>query len=128
MDVWDDDPEVNGDDLIDQFIIPILVTVSGLNDSESKTLNGVQGIGELTIAYYNFTTDQLVPSSCTSADILTTTITSSSSKNCIYTVYIHVPYRYVYIYDYKTYLLLGDSNFFVCRYSLHIVIKCILFF
>ena len=60
VDVWDDDPEFNGDDLIDKFTIPILDMVSALNESESKTLNGEKGNGQLTIAYYNFTTDQLL--------------------------------------------------------------------
>ena len=82
VDVWDDDNVINGDDLIDQFIIPILDTVPGLNESESKTLIGVKGIGELTIAYYNFTIDQLL-STCSIAVITTKSITTSQSKNSI---------------------------------------------
>ena len=90
MDVWDDDTQYddnNDDDLIDQIIIPILDTVSGLNKSESKTLIGVKGIGNLTIACYNFTIDQLVPT-CSVTDILTTTITTSLSKNSIPCMYM----------------------------------------
>ena len=87
MEVWDDDPEVNGDDLIDRYNITILDTLFTVNGFEPMVIKGVKGIGNLTIAFYNFTTDQLVPSFCSSADILTTTITSSSSKNSIYTIY-----------------------------------------
>ena len=82
MDVWDYDTAVNSDDLIDQFIIPILDTVSGLYKSVTKNLTGAKGIGNLTIAYYNFTIDQLVPT-CSIADLLTTSITTSQSKNSI---------------------------------------------
>ena len=82
VEVQDDDTEFknNEDDLIDQFIIPILDTVSGLDKSGTKILIGVKEIGELTITYYNFTIDQLL-STCSVADILTTSITSSPSKN-----------------------------------------------
>ena len=84
MEVWDDDPGWNGDDLIDHFIITILDKVSAVNESEPITIHGGRGIGELTITYYNFTTDQLFPS-CSSGDIPTATITSSPSKS-----YTHV--------------------------------------
>ena len=95
VDVWDDDSELNNtDDLIDQFIIPILDTVSGLYKSESKTLIGIKGIGKLTIAYYNFTIHQKVPSYCSSADIPIITNPKSTSKTSIY--------------------LLGDSNILCC--------------
>ena len=84
MDVWDDDTahDNNDDDFIDQFIIPILDTASGSYKSDSNTFTGVKGIGNLTIAYYNFTIDQLL-STCSVADITTTSITTSQSKNSI---------------------------------------------
>ena len=85
VNVWDDDAiynDNNDDDLIDQFIIPILDTVSDLYKFDSKNFTGVKGIGKLTIAYYNFTIDQLVPT-CSSVDVLTTTSTTSLSKNSI---------------------------------------------
>ena len=75
MEVWDDEPD-NSADLIDRFIITILDTVLAVNESEPMIIEGSNRIGNLEIAYNNFTTDQLFPS-CSSADIPTTTITSS---------------------------------------------------
>ena len=86
VEVWDDDPEENGDDLIDQFIITILDTVFAVNESEPIIIEGGKGTGYLTIVYCNLTTDQLVPS-CSSTDVPTTAITSSSSKNIL--LYMH---------------------------------------
>ena len=84
MEVWDDEPD-NSADIIDRFIIAIPGTVSAVNESEPMIIEGVNGIGKLTIAYYNFTTDDQLHAgpSCSSSDILTTTITSSTSKNSI---------------------------------------------
>ena len=85
MEVWDDEPDKN-DDLIDQFTIAILDIVSAVNEFEPTIIEGVNRIGNLTIAYYNFTNDVLFPS-CSSADIPTTTITSLPS---IRKSYVHV--------------------------------------
>ena len=84
MEVWDKDSNINGDDLIDRFIITMADTVLPVmnDDSGQMTVKGVNGTGELTISYYNFTTDQLIPSHC-SADIITTNITIIPSKNSL---------------------------------------------
>ena len=87
MEVWDDEPD-NSANLIDRFIIAILDTVLAVNESEPIIIEGVNSIGSLKIAFYNFTNDQLFPS-CSSAGIPTTTITSSPS---IYKSYMHVYY------------------------------------
>ena len=84
MEVWDDDSEEDGDDLIDQFIITILDTIPAVNESEPMILKGVNEIGTLTLAYCSFTTDQLFPS-CSSADIPTMFI-SSPNKSYMYIV------------------------------------------
>ena len=82
MEIWDDDPQTNGDDLIDQYNIPILDMISTVHESEPTVIQGVKEIGKLTIAYYSLTTDQLVPSSCSSANSSTTTTTSKNSCDC----------------------------------------------
>ena len=88
MEVWDKDTNID-DDLIDRFIITMADTVLPVmnDDSGQMTVTGVKGIGSLTISYYNFTTDQIVPSS---ADIFTTTITITPSKTCGCRTYVHV--------------------------------------
>ena len=81
MEVWDDDTDKNGHDLIDQFMITIPdITMSAMHGSDPMTIEGDKGIGKVTITYHNFTTDQLVPS-CSSTDATTTTITITPSKN-----------------------------------------------
>ena len=62
MEVWDDEPD-NDADLINRFIIAILGTVLAVNESEPTIIEGVNGIGNLTIAYYNFTTIAITSSS-----------------------------------------------------------------
>ena len=82
MEVRDDDPEEDGDDLIDQFIITILDIVSDVNESEPMIIEGEKEFGLIIIAYYNFTTDQRF-NSCSSevTGISRAIITSSPSKS-----------------------------------------------
>ena len=97
MEVWDDEPDKKVD-LNDHFMIAILDTVSAVNESEPMIIEGVNSIGNLKIAYYNFTTDDqlhVVPS-FSSADICTTTITSSPSIRKTYILYMFIVFAWVY--------------------------------
>ena len=80
MEVWEDDPEVDGDDLMDNFTIAMLSSVFDSNQSNPLTIEGMKGIGELTLAFYNLTTN---PTSCSAQDnpTLSTTCTCSSSMS-----------------------------------------------
>ena len=53
MEVWDDDPEEGGDDLIDNFTIQLMSSLFDADQSNSQTFNGTEGIGYLTLAFYN---------------------------------------------------------------------------
>ena len=68
VDVWDAaDEGSNTDHLIDRFTIAIPLTVSNsVDESNSLTIQGQHGIGNLTLAYFNLTTDPIT--SCSSAD------------------------------------------------------------
>ena len=75
VDVWDDPADESGMDihLIDNFTIAIPGTVSNCIDwSNSLTVQGQLGIGKLTLAYFNLTTDPIT--SCSSADVPTSKI------------------------------------------------------
>ena len=75
VDVWDDPADEGGNDfhLIDQFTIAIPETVSSCDDqSNSLTVHGQNGVGNLTLAYFNLTTDTIT--SCSSADVPTSKI------------------------------------------------------
>ena len=107
MEVWDDEPD-NSANIIDRFVIAILGTVSAVNESGPTIIEGVNKIGNLTIAYYNSTTDdqlRVVPS-CSSAEISTTTITSSTSKN-------------------NTQFITCDCYIYVWLQNLHVQVPCI---
>ena len=71
MNVWDSGADTGGEDhLIDRFKIAIPGTVSNsVNQSNSLTVQGQHGIGNLTLAYFNLTTDPIT--SCSSADVST---------------------------------------------------------
>ena len=73
VEVWDS-PADEGDinvHLIDNFTIAIPGTVSYCDDQpNSLTVQGQHGIGNLTVAYFNLTTDRIA--SCISADDVST--------------------------------------------------------
>ena len=70
LSVWDDDTEENGDDLIDSFTIPILSSFLDSPESKLQTFNGTEGIVNLTLEFYNLTSN---PSSCSAEDNPTVT-------------------------------------------------------
>ena len=70
MDVWDSGVSGGDDHLMDKFTIAIPGTVSNcVDESNSLTVQGQHGIGNLTLAYFNLTTDPIT--SCSSADVST---------------------------------------------------------
>ena len=112
MEFWDDEPD-NRADIIDRFIIAIPGTVSSVNEFEPMIIEGVNGIGNLRIAYYNFTTDDqlhVVPS-CSSSAISTTANTSSTSKNNIQYIICDC-----YTLVYKTYMCMYHVLYVICIY------------
>ena len=75
VDVWDDPADEGGGDIhfIDRFTITIPKTVTScVDESDSLTVQGQHGIGNLTLAYFNLTTHPIT--SCTSADVPTSKI------------------------------------------------------
>ena len=65
--------EPGPDHFTDNFTIAIPGTVSNCVDEyNSLTVQGQHGVGNLTIAYFNLTTDPI--SSCSSADVATSKI------------------------------------------------------
>ena len=79
VDVWDDPADEGGGNahLIDNFKIAIPGTVSNcVDESNSLTVQGQHGIGNLTLAYFNLTTDPIT--SCSSADVSTFSTCTSS--------------------------------------------------
>ena len=75
VDVWDSPEDEPEDDIhsIDQFTIANPRTVSNcFDESNSLTVQGQHGIGNLTLAYFNLTTDPIP--SCSSADTLTSKV------------------------------------------------------
>ena len=74
MEVWDDDGNTGGDDLIDNFTIRLMSSLFDGNQSNSRTtVSGIEGIGYLTLAFYNLNFN---PISCNVGD---TTIISTNS-------------------------------------------------
>ena len=71
MDVWDSAADTGGDEhFIDNFTITIPSKVSiYVDESNLLTVQGQLGIGNLTLAYFNLTTDPIT--SCSSADVST---------------------------------------------------------
>ena len=53
--MWDDDIEVNGDDLMDNFTIPNLASLFDFNQSNLLTVNRTEGISTVTLEFYNLT-------------------------------------------------------------------------
>ena len=69
--------ESGTDRLMDRFTTAIPATVSSyFNKSNSLTVQGQHGIGNLTLAYFNLTTDPIT--SCSSADVSTFSTCTSS--------------------------------------------------
>ena len=97
MDVWDGAGKGGDIHLIDNFTITIPWTVSnGVDESNLLTVEGQLGIGILTLAYFNLTTDPIT--SCSSADVSTFSAGTQSYYGKIFikgelqrqTVYTHV--------------------------------------
>ena len=66
LEAWEDDSAVGGDDIddfIDNFMIPMPGTLSPFRQTYALTVEGVNGIANLTLTYHNLTTD---PSPCNS--------------------------------------------------------------
>ena len=64
--VMDDDPDC-GHDLIDSFTIALASSVFDYNQYNPITIDGMKGIGNLTLAFLNLTTN---PSLCRARDYL----------------------------------------------------------
>ena len=77
MDVWDSAEASGGDDhLIDNFTIAIPGKLSNcVDESNSLTVQGQLGIGNLTLACFYLTSDPIT--SCSSADVSTFSTESS---------------------------------------------------
>ena len=66
VEVWDDDDDlVSQDDMIDIFTFPLSNPLDKFNLSKTLTLQGLRGIGKLTLSYGNMTT---FPIPCNSMD------------------------------------------------------------
>ena len=80
MNVWDSAGFSGGDDhLIDNFTITTPGEVSNFVDqSHSLTVQGQHGIGNLTLAFFNISTDPVTL--CNSADV--STFSTSSQSDC----------------------------------------------
>ena len=63
--MWEDDPEVGGDDLIDNFIIANLSSLFDFNQFHSLAVIGMYGIGKITLAFSYLTTN---PTTCNTED------------------------------------------------------------
>ena len=84
MDAWDSVAK-EGEDvhLIDQFKITIPGTESNcVDESNSLTVQGLHGIGMLTLAYFNLTTDPTT--SCSSANVSTFSTSSPITDSKVY--------------------------------------------
>ena len=86
VDVWDSPADEDGINihLIDKFTIAIPQAVSNcVDESNSLTVHGQLGIGNLTLAFFNLTTNPIT--SCSSADVPTfsTSSQSDNGKSCI---------------------------------------------
>ena len=84
MAVRDSGADSGGDDhLIDNFTIAIPGKLSNcVDESNSLTVQGQHGIGNLTLAYFNLTTDPIT--SCSSADVSTFSTKSPNATSKIY--------------------------------------------
>ena len=71
--MWENDDD-NDDDLMDKFTVEMLSSVFDSNRSNPLTIEGMEGIGELTLAFYSLTTN---PTSCNAKD--NPTLSSKSS-------------------------------------------------
>ena len=82
--MWDSAADAgSGDHLIDHFKITIPGEVSYCVDkSNSLTVEGQHGIGRVTLAYFNLTTDSIT--SCSSADVSTFGTSSQSDEGNIF--------------------------------------------
>ena len=58
VEVWDDDYNENPNELIDNFTIPLSVSLDKFNLSHSLTVQGK--VGNLTLNYGNLTTDPIM--------------------------------------------------------------------
>ena len=77
MDVLDGAAAGSDGHLMDKFTVAVPGTVSNcVDESNSLTVQGQHGIGNLTLAYFNLTTDPIT--SCSSADVPTFSATSLS--------------------------------------------------
>ena len=63
--MWEDDHHSGGDDFMDNFTIANLGSLFDFNQSNSLTVNGMEGIGQITLAFYNLTTH---PTTCNTED------------------------------------------------------------
>ena len=63
LEAWEDNPEKDGDDWIDNITIPKPGTIKTFSESYSLTIEGVNRIASLTLTYHNLTTD---PTPCSS--------------------------------------------------------------
>ena len=81
--MWDGADEGGDFHLIDKFKIPISGTVSNcVDESNSLTVQGHHRIGNLTLAYFNLTTDPIT--SCKSGDVSTFNTNSPITDSKIY--------------------------------------------
>ena len=74
VEVWDDDPPAGGDDVINNFTVAKLGSLFDFDQPNSLTVNGTVGIGKITLAFHNLTTN---PRTCSAEDNL---IISSNSS------------------------------------------------
>ena len=63
--MWDDDPQINGDDFMDNFTIANLSSLFDFSQSNSLNVDGMEGIGNIRLAFYNLTTN---PTTCNTGD------------------------------------------------------------
>ena len=104
MDVWDSGEDQGGVDLlIDRFTIIIPVTVSnGADESNSLTVQGQHGTGDLTLAYFNMTIDPIASSSSANVNIFSTSSQGDYGKSCDYNklipLYWNTRVQYIQIY------------------------------
>ena len=87
--VWDSPTDEEGGHifLLDKFTITIPGTVSNsVDEPNSLIVQGQHGIGNLTLAYFNLSTDPIA--SCSSADVNTFSTRSQSDygKSCDFIV------------------------------------------
>ena len=79
LEVWEDD--FTNDDVIDNFTVAMLSSAFDSNQSNPLTIEGMTGIGSLTLAFYNLTTN---PTSCNAEDNPTLSTKSSAVTGGIF--------------------------------------------